>query len=354
MRFVNKTILLIIFLCWTNLSYAQEKDKLFKKAKKIKYDTTKIIDLSDKLGIYINTISKQNDIKFKDLNTGKKIKLQPNGQTNLGVGFNYKWLKLGVAFGLPLLNKDNEKYGETKRLDLQLNVFMRSLGIDTYIQNYKGFYLSNSGDYVDSVFSKLPNLSNMETFSMGLSAYYFFNSKRFSYQAVYVRNQIQKKSAGAFILGGFFNKNYTYSPNGFVPDELPDSIKDNYPLRGFETNVYGISIGYTYTLVVLKRLFINASFVPGVGLRFSEILRTDRTEVLNPVISGSTTLRFSLGYEGKYLYAGIKAITSVDTYNYNTIDISSSTGNLRFYVGKRFDFTLRKKKRSTPKCGDSF
>ncbi len=339
-----KSILFIIFLISVNLCFAQEKSNMQVNDKKIKYDTTKIIDLSDMLGIYVNTITKQNHLKFKDLNTNKKLKFQPNGETDLGFGFNYKWLKLGVAFNIPFLNKDNDKLGETKRLDLQLNVFMRSLGIDAYYQKYKGFYLSNPGDYVDSIYSKQPNLSDMETASLGLSAYYFFNHKKFSYQAVYVRNQIQKKSAGAFILGGFFNMNYAYSPNGFVPEELPDSIRDNYTLRGFETNVIGLSVGYTYTLVFLKQIFLNASFVPGIGLRFSEIIQKEGTEILEPIVSGSATLRFSLGYEGKYLYSGIKSITSMNLYNYNTIDISSAIGNLRFYIGKRFNFNLRKKK----------
>jgi len=336
------------------LCFAQVDGGIDLEKKKIKYDTIKIVDLSDMLGIYVNTISKMNSLEFKDLNTGKKLKFQPNGQTNLGFGFNYKWLRLGIAFGLPFMNQDDDKYGSTKRLDFQLNVFMRSLGIDSHYQKYTGYYLNNADDYLDSTLKIYPNLSNMEVVSLGFSAYYFFNNKKFSYKAVYVRNQIQKKSAGAFILGGFFNLNTAYSPNGFVPDELPDSIKDNYQLRGFETNIMGISIGYTYTLVLFKRFFVNASFVPGIGIRYSEILKKHETITLEPVVSGSATLRFSIGYEGKYLYSGIKAITSVNSYNYNTIDISSGTGNVQLYIGKRFNFNLRKKKRTTPECDEGF
>lgn len=338
---MKKLLFLLIFSFFSCIVFAQEDSSFHLWKKNFKIDTSRIIDLSDKLGIYIYTTSKQNSLELKDLYTNKKLKLQPNGQTNLGFGFNYKWIRLGVAFGLPFLNKDDEKFGETKRLDLQLNIFMRSLGIDTYYQKYTGFYLNNPDDHVDSIYSFHPNISDMETSSLGLSAYYFFNSEKFSYKAAYTRNQIQKKSAGAFILGGFFNLNYAYSPSGFVPEELPDSIHDNYTLRGFETNVMGISFGYTYTLVFLKQFYVNASFVPGTGLRFSKIKKKDETEILLPVISGSATIRFSLGYESKHLYAGIKAISSINSYNYNTIDISSSTGNLQFYVGKRFDLNKK-------------
>lgn len=328
---------------YVDFCFAQQTTDLHAEVKS-KYDTTYINDLSKKLGLYINTISKQNVLKFKDISTGDKLKLRPNGQTDIGVGFNYKWMKLGVAFGFPFLDKDGEKYGETKRLDFQLNIFMRRLGIDAYYQKYTGFYLNNPEDYVDSVYSKLPNLSDMETTTLGVSAYYFFNNQKFSYQAAYVRNAVQKKSAGAFVLGGFLNLYSAYSPNGFVPEELPDSIKDNYPLRGFETNIIGVSAGYTYTYVVLKQLFMNVSFVPSLGLRFSEIQQKDKTETLLPTLAAAFTLRFSIGYEGKYFYAGARSITFISAYNYDLIDISSTTGNLRFYVGKRFNFSLRKRK----------
>jgi len=341
---MHKFIFILVLSSLSYFSYSQEKSKFQLWKKNHKIDTTKIIDLSDKLGIYTYSITKQNHYKFKDLSTNKKLKLSPNGQTSLGLGFNYKWLKLGAAFGIPFLDQDANKYGETKRFDFQLNLFMRALGIDSYYQKYRGFYLNNLEDYIDSVYNKKPYLSDMETVAFGLSAYYFFNNKKFAYQAAYIRNKIQKKSAGALIIGGFFNLNYAYSPNGFVPTELPDSIRDNYPLRGFETNVMGLSIGYTYTLVLSKLFFINASFVPGVGLRFSEIIKKYKTDILEPVFTGSATLRFSLGYEGKYLYSGVKSITLMNSYNYNTIEISSATGNIQFYIGKRFDLRKNRNK----------
>jgi len=340
---MKKIILLLAFLSCANLFLAQKDDKLYVDEKKIKYDTSRIIDLSEKLGIYINTSSKYNNLELKDLNTKKKLKLQPNGQTNLGFGFNYKWIGLGVAFGLPFMNRDDDKYGSTKRTDYQLNLFARSFGIDAYLQNYIGFYLSNPDDYIDSIFTEFPNLSDMETVSLGLSAYYIFNNRKFSYKAGFTRNQIQKKSAGSLILGAFYDLNYAYSPNGFVPEELPDSIKENYSLRGFGTSVMGISIGYTYTLV-LKRFFINLSLVPGIGIRYSEIIHKDQVLKLDPTASGSITFRFSLGYEGKHIYTGLSTVNSINSYNYQSIEISASTGNFKFYVGKRFNFSLRRKK----------
>ncbi|MEN8121243.1 MAG: DUF4421 domain-containing protein [Bacteroidota bacterium] len=340
----NVTFILTFFLfpCFV---FSQKDEGFHIWKKNFKIDTSSIVDLSDNLGIYLYTSSKQNSLELKDLSTKKKLKLQPNGQTNLGFGFNYKWIKLGVAYGLPFMNQDDEKYGETKRLDLQLNIFTRLLGIDAHLQHYTGFYLSNPDDYTDSIYTTYPYLANMQTTSLGMSAYYFFNNKKFSYKAVFTRNQIQKKSAGSFILGGFYNLNYAYSPNGFVTEELADSLKSTFPLHGFVTNVMGLSVGYTYTLVFLKKMFLNASLVPGIGIRFSEIIKTSQSEVLLPALSGSITLRFSLGYEGKHFYAGLKSITAVNSYNYESVDISSSTGNFQFYVGKRFKLKKRTNKK---------
>ena len=48
-----------------------------------------IIDYSDKLLLRIYTITKSNSLRINNNTTGKSLVLEPNGQTNIGLGFNY-------------------------------------------------------------------------------------------------------------------------------------------------------------------------------------------------------------------------------------------------------------------------
>jgi len=311
----------------------------------VQYDTSRISDLTNKLNIYTGLIGKFHSIELENPNINKKLKYEPNGNTSIAVGFNYKWLGLGFNFSPEFLNKDDEIHGKSKRFDTQLNIYTKSFGIDAYLQYYKGFYLKNPNDFIDWQNDFYPLRPDLESFSFGLSGYYFFNNKKFSYKAAFNRTQIQKRSAGSFILGTYFNANIVNSSGGFIPSELPDSLHVYYNIEAYVTNSVGISCGYTYTFVFLKNFFINASLVPGLGYRTATFQTNDNDTKVKGTLTGSLNARIALGYEGKYLYTGLTLVSFVDSYNYESISISSSTGNIRFFIGKRFNVNhLFKKK----------
>ena len=74
----------------------------------------------------------------------------------------------------------------------------------------------------------------MEVLSVGLNAFYIFNSERFSYKAAFVRNQIQLKSAGSLIIGASFDMFILDADSSIVPPELsnyfdPFDLSDRPP-----------------------------------------------------------------------------------------------------------------------------
>lgn len=344
-RYLLTAFLIIVI---TNL-YSQESDSISSVVKKNKYDTTRITDLSDKLNIYTGTYAKFYSIELNNSAINKKLKLEPNGKTSLGLGFSYKWIGLGVNFSPSFINKDDEIYGKTKSFDTQLNIYTNTFGADAYFQYYKGFYLKNPDNFINWQNDAFPFCPDLESYSFGVSGYYFTNNKRFSYKAAFTRTQIQKKSAGSFIMGIYANVNMADAPNGLVPDELPDTLISYYNIEGYKTGSVGFSAGYTYTLVLFKRVFINGSLVPGLGIRNAEFWANDITNKQNTTLTGSLTTRIALGYEGKNIYAGIRLISIIDSYNYESVDISSSGGNVSLYFGKRFNVNnlFKKKQKSS-------
>lgn len=311
----------------------------------VQYDTIRVSDLTNKFNIYTGLIGKFHSIELENPDINKKLKYEPNGNTSIMLGFNYKWLGLGFNFSPGFLNKDDEIYGESERFDAQFNIYTKSFGIDAHLQYYKGFYLKNPDNFIDWQNDFYPQQSDLESLSFGLSAYYFFNNKKFSYKAAFNRTQIQKKSAGSFILGTYVNANIVNSPGGFIPSELSDSLLAYYNLDAYVTNSVGVSCGYTYTLVFLKHFFINASLVPGFGYRSATFQTYDNDTKVKGSITGSLNARVALGYEGKHMYSGLTFVSFVDSYNYESISISSSTGNIRFFIGTRLNVShLFKKK----------
>ncbi len=339
---MKKTIIIFTSLLFSVLAFAQSSETTINIEKKAKFDTSRIESHYDKLAVYLFTIRKFRNFELKSTELENSLKFQPNGQTNVGLGFNYKWIGIGMAFSLPFMNKDNDIYGETSRFDFQLNLFSRFYGISAYFQNYKGFHLENQKDFLSQPGINYPYLDDLQSFSLGIEAFYFFNNKKFSYKAAFIRNEVQKKSAGGFILGAFYKLSAISAPSGFIPNELPDSLNQVFNIDGYVTSSFGLSFGYAYTFKLFKRAFVNISAVPGIGSRNLTIYKTNEGQESIQDATGNFTARFSFGYEGKRLYWGLASIISVESFKYETIDISASTGYVRFYVGKRFDLGKKK------------
>ncbi len=332
-----KLLLPLVFVIIRFGSFAQDPDLNISPPEKVKYDTSRIVDLSNKLALYFNIAGKVNSIDIQSMTSEKQLQLVPNGNTSIGLGVDYKWIGVGVSFSPAFMNKDDEIYGKTERFDMQVNYYRNSFGIDAYVKYYKGFYLENPDDFIDWPNPEFPLLQGMETYAAGISGYYVFNNKKFSYKAAFPRTMWQKKSAGSFILGAYFSRNVCIAPDGVMPPELPDSLAESFDIDGFSNTIAGIAFGYTYTWVIKKRFFTNISVVPGLGYARPEISTSFEDKKFSPIASASITSRVSLGYEGKHLYYGFNVVSIIDNFTYENIDVSTTTGNLRFFIGNRFD-----------------
>ncbi len=299
-------------------------------------------DLSDLLALRFYTITKSNRLEI--YNGNDKVVLKPNGRTNLGVGFNYKSLGLGIAFGFPQSQTSNNKYVKTKRFDFQFSVFSKTLGIDGFFQIYQGYYNSNPNDFVEWNEDYFPKLEDLRILSLGISAFYILNEKRFSYKAAFVRNQIQNKSAGSLTLGIFSFYDESKTDNGFIPQEYPDSIKIEFDLKAFTSYSMGISIGYMYTIVFRIPFFINMAVIPGFGFKRVSFTNLSGENDSGNQPTGQLLGRLAIGYEHPKFYAGATASTILRGIKYKEFEIDLATEQFRVFIGKRFDISPRKKK----------
>jgi hypothetical protein len=306
------------------------------------YDSTIYYsDYSDLLALWIYSMTKWNAL---DILKGDTIlKLRPNGPTALGLGFNYKGYGIGIAIGLPKSNSSKEKYGSTTRFDAQINVYGKKLGIDGYVQYYNGYYIQNPEDFMEWDSEILPQLPDMEVLSFGVSAFYIFNSDKFSYRAAYVRTQIQKKSAGSFTAGIFGQTDMVTTDNGFIPPEYMDSAQYGLDLKAFTTIAIGLTAGYLYTWVISKHFFLNVGVIPGFGHQTIMLEDIDGVKSTKNAPAAQLSARAAIGYESRFFYAGISGRTIWRNFEHNGYDLDLATEQLRVFVGKRLDLTKKRK-----------
>ena len=298
-----------------------------------------IEDLTDLLSLKLFTLTKSNalDIIYPE---GRVI-LRPNGNTNLGFGFNYKSVGLSLSFGRPLSQSSIDKYGATNRFDVQVSYFGHRIGFDGFLQGYKGYYMANPNDFVDWDESYYPRIPDLSVFSLGGNLFYMFNSKKFSYKAAYIRNEIQKQSAGSFSVGLFFYQDQVRSEYGFLPKEMPDSILSDFDLKEFDATSIGVSAGYQYTFVIGQNFFINLQLTPGIGYRSLSGKTLDGNSAIVDKAAWQVYGRASIGYEFKHFYLGATGSTILRSFTYKDYKVDLGTEQFRVIIGKRFDVSRK-------------
>ena len=342
---VKKIILVFIFLL--NILCAIPQDDNDKKSN---IDTAYIKDLSHKLSVRILSVNKFTSFDIKDNDVDSLVSYSPNRNLNLGFGVNYKWFGLWVAFKFPFINNDDEKYGETKRFDAITSIFLRKLAIDFYLSSYRGFYIENPESYLPDWDESMPypQRSDITTTKIGGSCTYAFKYKKYSTKAAFIQTEQQKKSAGSFLLGGFFSHFRIEGDSSFVPYQLDHIYDPALLFNNVKVFGGGVTFGYAHTFVLWKKFYISFSLVPGVSIQGYQIAYEDGQETKKgSFVAGRFLARIGLGYNSEKSYAGLAA--SSDSYSGSTGNeqrnsLNYEVGVIRFFYGRRFNFPNFKKK----------
>ncbi len=343
-------LLIVFLLTLSYFAFGQTDSQIQVNVKPSKIDTNYIEDLSDNLNLFVYGKTKYKRFGIENKQTNQRINYLPNDKFNVGFGFNYKWMGLGLAFNLPFINNDDDKYGKTKRFDAQMNVFTHRFLLDFYFNFYKGYYLSNR-----LITSKLNNskqyplVPSMTTSDFGLSYYYILNHKKFSYRASFVQNERQKKMCGSMILGVIAHLSHTSADTSLTPTSFLKDIDKigKYKLNSFSDFDLGPMFGYAYNFVIRKKILITVSVVPGLVLQrlYARGHYEGKDYNIEKVKLGFVfNNRFAISYNGDFYFWGFNYNDFHSLHNYEKILTSSNVGNFRFFWGRRFGKIKKKVK----------
>ena len=313
---------------------------------KAKHDTCFYVSHKNLMAIKILGVSKTASFGVFDDANKSKLLYYPNEMLNLGLGFNYKWFGLDLAFNLPGLNNDNDKFGKTEKFDLQTHIYTRKIIIDANIQRYKGFYIKNPKDIFPNWQSDnpYPQRSDINIASLGFNLTYSFNNKKFSYKASFIQNEWQKKSAGSFLLGTYSSFFAIRAKNDIIPDYSSEIFNNKLHLVSATTLNLGFSFGYIYTFVVKRHYFLTLSLVPGFAMGITTGTTALNKTYYNPAkVEGKSLARIALGYNSQKYYYGILFVT--DNYKLssrkNNIGVNYATNFFKIYIGRKFSIKKR-------------
>ncbi len=309
------------------------------------YDSAYIQTYADQLIIRGLGVKKSNRISLKNDKREQVLSYRPNENLNLGFGFNYKFIGLNLAFDLPFINNDDQRYGHTSIFDLQLTIFAPTFGLNTYYQTYKGFYIDDphKGNPNWTEQMAYPQRSDLRTVNAGAEFYYVFNHKRFSQRASFVQNERQKRSAGSWVAGSYLNLFSAKADSSFLPKHLHNTLERNREAQSVTLWHGGISGGYIHTFVIKKYFYITLSAELGIGFQNKRYLGQKDLLTEDLGLGNKFKSRLGLGYNGHKYFGGISSVMdNVRLTTEKNTSLESSLMQFKFFVGRRLDFDYRK------------
>lgn len=240
----------------------------------------------------------------------------------IGIGVGVSWKNLSFSFSHSFDFFRNRKKGKTESLEFQHHGYARKFVYDVFLQRHQGFY--TKGKNAEGSFDIYPNTR----LSMcGGILQYVFNNNKFSYQAAFNQNEIQKKSAGSLLLGIalYYSKVHT------------DSL---YLFEGMDVKhknlQFGASLGYAYSWIFSKQWFLTGSVTAGatIGNNYPSHFFKERIKVY-PTVNG----KFAIGYNAKDWSVGISyLINQVYLFHTEAESLNMKNQQLQFTIVKRFNW----------------
>lgn len=290
---------------------------------------------------------------IEDKTAGHTLDYRPNNILALGLGVTVRGIGIDFSTRLPFHGTKEEDYGKTYRYDVQAHRYRRKLGLDLYLQRYKGFHLTDrsSVTQVDGP-TTYPYLPELHQLRFGVTALHIANGNRYSMRAAVNQQEWQIKSAGSWLFGG---SAYTQFIHNGGADILPPHYRYKDVLGGGlvrEIQNYSITVngGYGYTYVFGDtHWFIGAAADVGAGPAYNRMKNAadewDAAVDVNLTANG----RVQAGYNSQKWCVAVYGIAHGDRYGL-PVDQSSVTtvqGVVRAVAARRFvSFKLGRK---TPK-----
>ena len=329
------------FLTFFSLSSQGQKD-ILSRIFEVPYDSNYISSYTTDFTTRVFSSIKYSMMGYDDGNVDQRLAYRPNNKMLLGIGVNHGFLGLNIGLNFPFVNRDDDTFGETKYYDLTLRIFAPKFNLTGYLQTYRGFYLRNTSTLISGWEEGDPYYirSDMRTNTIGLDISYIFNSDRFSYRAALVQTEWQKKSAGSMVVGGSVIYNLTMGDSSIVPS----NILYPYFYEGLEFDrsyifSIGPQIGYAYTLVLKKHLFITGSINGSLNFGFTRLRLIDEEEKVKSgmILALRTEFMISGGYNSDRWYFGLSYVNLSLTNDapLTNCSISYDTGMFRMNVVRR-------------------
>ena len=180
------------------------------------------------------------------------------------------------------------------------------------------------------------NRDDIRTVSLSLQYLFALNYDKFSLKASFINNEMQRKSAGSFLVGAQFHLINIDADSSIVPVFSQGYFDENLHLTSATNSSALINFGYMYTFVWRENFYFTVGFIPGIGLNIGDF-KTDIKKPLNSIFTTSWSSMNAIGYNSRKAFGGIQIMNDAYYFRMDKGEVMAhGNGKMKIYIGYRF------------------
>ena len=168
---------------------------------------------------------------------------------------------------------------------------------------------------------------------MGLTAYYFFNNRRYAQAAAYCFSKYQKRNAGSW-LAGISLQHFDVSID---VEKMPEEGRVYIPTQADAPRIlyndYCLLFGYGHNWVLGRHWLLNFTLTPYLGYRYNHFHSDDSW---GSSVSINCRARTAAVYNHKNYFVGLQGFADHHRYKSKNSRLVNSTIDFTALVGIRF------------------
>ncbi len=289
---------------------------------------------SDKFFLW--PVLKQRTLSFEIQNPkqlGNSVNFKPNNAYGVGLGMYLFDLGIELVFAVPVEHDKEVSRGKTTAQDIQLNIISRKWGGDIFYQRYNGFYLDNPDSPLKA--GAYPQRPDVQTQNIGATAFYVFNSGKFSLRSAFTFADRQLKSSGSFLFSTGFNAFRFTADSVIVNNHYATRIGLINPFTQLDHQTLSFAPGYSYNLII-KKFFINGTFSVGPAIQWISYEDASDNRVSHTTVNTFADFRIAMGYSTDRFFTGVTFAAQTRNARFEDIQFSNSSSTYRLLFGFRF------------------
>ena len=254
--------------------------------------------------------------------------MNSNLVSNIGLSLSFMAVSVGYSVGV-----SNLIHGGKLSDKVEFSFTCARFAADAYYwenNNQINISYTVKGDNEGLHKLKQPGISRK---AMGLTAYYFFNNRRYAQAASYCFSKYQLRNAGSW-LAGFSLQHYDVK---FDVDQMSPEVRVYFPTQ--ETaprtlyNDYCLLAGYGHNWVLGRNWLLNFTITPYIGYRYNLAANQG---IKTSAVSLNCRARMAAVYNHKQFFAAFQGNADHHRYKSDASRLVNSLIDFSILAGIRF------------------